>query len=178
MIYDRIENAGCYRTLGPGIAAALDYCAATDFARLPDGRYEIDGDFNAGGEVNAGSGDGGAQAGGQAGGPRLLAIVQRYRPKPLAQIAWEAHRKYIDVQYVVAGAERMGHALWSAALEVRTAYDPDKDVALFDAEGPLLEVRAGSFAVFFPHDVHAPSLAPADGSTAEVLKVVVKVAVG
>ena len=157
MIYDRIENAGCYRSLGPAVVAALDYCAATDFAGLPDGRYEIDSGHDA--------------------DPRLLAIVQRYRPKPLREIAWEGHRKYVDVQYVVAGAERMGHALWSAAMRVRKPYDPDKDVAFFDADGPLLEVRAGCFAVFFPHDVHAPSLAPADGSLDEVLKVVVKVAV-
>lgn len=152
MIFDRIERTSYYRGLSPRIAAALDYCRSTDFAKVAPGRHEIDG-------------------------PRLSAIVQRYRTKPLSQAVWEAHRKYIDVQYVVDGAERMGYLPLTAGLSVKQPYDPQTDAAFYAAWGDLLEVHAGCFTVFFPHDVHAPSLVATIGEPSEVLKVVVKVAV-
>jgi biofilm protein TabA len=142
MILDRLDNADLYGGLGTNIAAALDYLRRTDFSQMPVGRHEVDGD-------------------------RVFAIVQRYRPKPLEQIVWEAHRKYIDVQFVAAGTERMGYVPLGDGLQVRSPYDAEKDAILFDAEGQLLTLSAGEFAVFFPCDVHAPGLATetADDST-------------
>jgi YhcH/YjgK/YiaL family protein len=151
MILDRLENADLYRGLGPGIAAALDYLRATDFSRVPLGRQELDG-------------------------ARLFAIVQRYRTKPLNEAGWEAHRRYLDVQYVVEGDERMGYAPLQAGLAVKQAYDPEKDIAFFETWGDLFEVPAGRFAIFAPQDVHAPGLVPGpEALPTEVLKVVVKV---
>jgi len=150
MILDRLENAGLYRPMGANIALALDYLRRTDFSQMPVGRHEVDGD-------------------------RVFAIVQRYRPKPLAQIVWEAHRQYIDVQYVAAGIERMGYVPLGDGLTVRQPYDAQKDAILFDAAGNLFTMSAGDFAIFAPHDVHAPGLATdlPEGS-AEVCKVVMK----
>lgn len=150
MILDRLENVGLYSGLSAEIAVALDYLRRTDFSEVADGRYEIDGD-------------------------RVYAIVMRYTPKPVAEAAWEAHRKYLDVQYMVAGNERMGYAPLNGGLPARQAYDGDKDYILYDAQGDLFEVSAGSFAIFGPQDVHAPSLASGLGELAgEVRKVVVK----
>ncbi len=150
MILDRLENAGLYRPLGAVIAAALDYLCRTDFSQMPAGRHDVDGD-------------------------RLFALVQRYRPKPLAQIAWEAHRQYIDVQYLAAGTERMGYVPLGDGLSVRQRYDPNKDAILFDADGQLFTVSAGNFAIFAPCDVHAPGLATDTiEDSAEVCKVVMK----
>jgi len=150
MILDRLENAGLYRPMGANIALALDYLRRTDFSQMPVGRHEVDGD-------------------------RVFAIVQRYRPKPLAQIVWEAHRQYIDVQYVAAGIERMGYVPLGDGLTVQQPYDAQKDAILFDAAGNLFTMSAGDFAIFAPHDVHAPGLATdlPEGS-AEVCKVVMK----
>jgi YhcH/YjgK/YiaL family protein len=152
MILDRLEHAAFYRGLSPQIAAALDYLQTTDLAALADGRYELDGE-------------------------RLVAIVQRYRPKPLRRAVWESHRRYVDVQYVVSGVERMGWAALSDALPVRAVYDPARDAAFYDLaarDGLLFPVGPGSFAVFTPHDVHAPGLAPAGAPPGEVCKVVMK----
>jgi YhcH/YjgK/YiaL family protein len=150
VIFDRLENADQYRSMGANVAMALDYLRRTDFSQMPVGRHEVDGD-------------------------RVFAIVQRYRPKPLAQIVWEAHRQYIDVQYVAAGSERMGYVPLGDGLRVRQPYNAEKDAILFDADGQLFMVSAGQFAIFAPNDVHAPGLAtdlPDDA--AEVCKVVVK----
>ena len=150
MILDRIENAMMYRSVGARVSAALNYLRRTDLSRLPEGRHELDGD-------------------------RLFAVVGRYRTKPPEEARWEAHRKYIDVQYVVEGVERIGYAPLAAEMPIREAYDPAKDLVFFDTRGDLLEVRAGGFAVFAPQDVHAPGLAAGDPPVpGEVLKVVMK----
>jgi YhcH/YjgK/YiaL family protein len=150
MILDRLDNASMYRSLGPRIAAALDYLRQTDFSQMADGRYELDGD-------------------------RLVAMVQRYRTRPPAEAKWEAHRQYLDVQYLAAGAERIGYASLRPDLAVVQAYDEAKDVVFFDVAGSLFEVSAGSFAIFAPQDIHAPCLAAgAPPTPADVLKVVIK----
>jgi YhcH/YjgK/YiaL family protein len=150
MILDRLEHARMYRALDADIARAFDYLQQTNFRDVTDGRYELDGD-------------------------RLFALVLRYRPKPLDQAMWEAHRRYIDIQYVVEGSERMGYTCLRGDLPVRQPYDPKKDIIFFDADGDWIEVPAGSFAIFAPHDVHAPGLATdRPEASAEVCKVVVK----
>ncbi len=150
MILDRLDNAVFYRSLGPRIAAALDYLRGTDFSALADGRHELDGD-------------------------RLLAMVQRYRTKPLVKARWEAHRRYLDIQYVVQGEERIGYAPIVEGLRVAEPYDADKDVLFFDVQGDLLQVPAGSFAIFGPQDIHAPGVVRVSPPVArDVLKVVMK----
>ena len=68
-----------------------------------------------------------------------------------------------------------GYAPWVEGLPVQEAYDPQRDVAFYAASGVLVPVSAGMFAIFAPHEVHAPCLAPTEPEPAgEVLKVVVK----
>ena len=150
MIIDRIENRAFYKQLNPRITTALEYLAKTDFTKLAVGKYEIDG-------------------------PKVFAIVQRYVTKPLENIAWEAHREYIDLQYVAEGGERMGYAPLCNHIPIYKEYDPQRDLIFYHAQGDLLTVPAGSFAIFTPQDIHAPGLAvdPSTAST-EVVKVVVK----
>lgn len=88
---------------------------------------------------------------------------------------WEAHRKYIDVQFVAAGVEEMGYANVDT-LTVKKPYDETADYALFDGAGTFVKVPTGSFTIFFPQDGHIPGSA-IDGQPAAVRKVVVKVAV-
>ena len=149
MILDRLENADFYRNLHPRLARAFEYLRTTNLAQLPAGRHDI-----AGGE--------------------LFAISQEYRTKPESEGFWEAHRRYIDVQYIVAGVERMGYAPLPA-LTVRQTYDEEKDLLVCDGRGDFCTVAAGSFAIFAPQDGHMPSLAV--GEPAVVRKVVIKVAV-
>jgi len=150
MILDRLENASMYRALGTAIAAALDYLRQTDFSQVPDGRFELDGD-------------------------RLVSIVQHYRTKPLAEAIWEAHRQYVDVQYLVQGAERIGYASLRDDVPAKEPYDASKDAVFYDVRGDFFELRAGEFAIFTPRDIHAPGLAvtPSEAS-AMIHKVVVK----
>jgi YhcH/YjgK/YiaL family protein len=152
MIKDRLENAAAYSRLGAGIAKALEFLRTTDCTRLAPGKYEIDDQ-------------------------RVFAVVQRYQPKPAEQASWEAHHRYIDVQYVAEGDERMGVLSLTPDLPVAKPYDPHTDLIFYQARGDLLTFQAGEFAIFTPRDVHAPGLAIDSAAAGEVLKVVVKVRV-
>jgi YhcH/YjgK/YiaL family protein len=128
------------------VRQALEYLRTHDMSAVPVGRHEIDGD-------------------------RLVALVQEYTTRPMDECAWEAHRKYIDVQFVVRGSERMGHAPRSS-LVPRQAYDVDRDVSLFEPGAAFVTIGPGSYAIFGPEDVHAPGGAVTEPEV--VRKVVVK----
>lgn len=107
----------------------------------------------------------------------MFAIEQVYRSKPRAEGFFESHRKYIDIQVVLAGEELMevaeiGH------LPVKTPFDADRDVIIYGdfAGASVLRFRAGEAGVYFPADGHMPGLMGASGSQL-VRKTVVKVPV-
>ena len=98
--------------------------------------------------------------------------MQEYTTRAADQCVWEAHRKYIDVQFVVAGVERMGYANL-AQMRERDAYDASARRRLLRARRvEFVTIRAGTFAIFGPEDVHSPGHAA--GAPGLVRKVVVK----
>ncbi len=146
MVIDQLKNASLYYNLGEGIAAALRYLQNTDATKVEPGRYALDGD-------------------------KLYAMVQQYDTKPKAQGFWEAHRKYLDVQYVAQGTEHMGFAHFS---QLRPQpYDAEKDFLKLEGEGEFLLMRAGTFMILGPDDAHMPGMAV--DQSQPVRKVVVKV---
>ncbi len=151
MIVDALSLATPVYQLPERLARGLDFLRTTDARALALGRHDIDGD-------------------------RLFALVHEYTTKPPDQCVWEAHRRYIDVQFLVSGDERMGYAALSQVRE-REPYDSARDVAFFEPGSEFITIREGMFAIFGPEDVHSPSHHPT-GSPAQVRKVVVKVALG
>lgn len=149
MVLDKLENASHYAGLGTRIAAALAWLRENDCTKLPAGKIPVQGD-------------------------QIYALVQDNTTRPREQGVWEAHRKYIDVQFVAAGIEEMGYANVDT-LSVKKPYDEQSDFALFEGSGSYVTVPAGSFTIFFPADGHIPGLAA--GEPAHVRKVVMKVAV-
>jgi len=146
MIADDIRNASLYACSSPGIAAALNYLAATDFSSVEPGRYEIGGG--------------------------CYCIVQDYETAPREQKRYEAHRKYVDVQFIASGQELIGYAnTWT--LRAVEDYDEAGDVAWFEGEGGFVMARAGTFVILFPDDAHMPGVAMAE--PVAVRKVVAKV---
>jgi YhcH/YjgK/YiaL family protein len=146
MIFDTLDNHAHYAGLGYNLPAALKFLLENDLTSLPAGRLDIDGD-------------------------NLYALVQEYVTKPVEQGIWEAHRKYIDVQHMVSGTERMGVA------NLRTMqlgeYIPEKDFQPMSGTGNHLDVFAGAFVIFFPDDAHMPGLQASQPEA--IRKVVLKV---
>ena len=109
-------------------------------------------------------------------GDDIYAVVFSYNTKTADEAKMEAHRKYIDIQMPLAGAEGME---WFpvTALESKTEYDAAKDVILFHREKPgpaRIDLHPGTFALLYPQDAHMPSLMIGE-NPAPIKKVVVKV---
>lgn len=104
------------------------------------------------------------------------AVEMAYLTKSRAEGFFETHRRFVDVQVVVAGEEVMEVAA-AAELGVTQPYDAAKDFTKHaDAGAPsVLRVGPGHAAVFWPEDAHMPGLAL--GQPALVRKTVVKVPV-
>jgi YhcH/YjgK/YiaL family protein len=147
MVLDNLQNASLYTHLNPRISKALDYLKTTDFSKLELGRYDLEGDD-------------------------LFAILMEYDTKPESECKLEAHRKYIDVQYVVSGEELVGFTL-AGTEKVTEPYNDTKDVVFFEAETATFLFKAGQFAVFYPQDLHKPGFTTAAPS--KLKKVVMKV---
>ncbi len=146
MIFDTLDHSAHYAGLGDRIRTALKFLQDTDLSALPVGRIDIDGD-------------------------NLYALVQEYVTKPQEQGMWEAHRRYIDIQYVQRGQERMGFA--SLERMELGEYVPDKDFLPMSGKGNFVTVFAGAFVIFFPQDGHMPGLCV--DAPEPVWKVVLKV---
>ncbi len=148
MIIDKLINARRYSALHPGLEAALCFLRETDLGALPAGPQELDG-------------------------TRLTINVIQAPCRPQEEVKLEAHRKYIDVQYVVAGEERFSWRPTSECVSPEAAFDEEKDFVLFaDEPHAWFPLTADMFVVFFPEDAHGPMC-----GAGEMHKVVVKVAV-
>ncbi len=110
-------------------------------------------------------------------GGGVFAIEQVYPTKPRAEGFFESHRKYIDVQVVVDGAESM-EVEDIRRLAVSEPYLEERDLIKYGdtSMASHLVMRAGDVALFFPSDGHMPSL-QLDGRPVLVRKTVVKVPV-
>lgn len=116
---------------------------------LPKGKYNIDGD-------------------------NVTASVSIDPSKDFEKTNWESHRKFIDIQSIISGEEKMGVSPLSKAT-VTKEYDEKRDAANYSAEGKFYVAGPGDFFIFFPDDVHRPNITP--GGNTVVKKIVIKVRV-
>jgi YhcH/YjgK/YiaL family protein len=123
------------------------YLKQTNLDTLKVGKYIIDGD-------------------------NAFATVTDNPTKAYAQTSWESHRKYIDFQYVITGAEGMEVA-GVATAKVTEPYNAARDVAHYEVAGKLYTATQGTFYLFFPVDAHRVNI-KADGSDHDK-KIVVKI---
>ena len=149
MIVDTLAQCSRYAALSPYFIAAFDYLQKLP-ADQPPGRYDLKG-----------------QPG--------FVLVQSYRTKPVAAPDFEVHRKYIDIQFIQSGFETILWSPLSVLTENVQPYHEGNDIAFFAAppQSAPISLSAGSFAIFFPTDAHAPGLAW--GDPVHVRKVVVKI---
>jgi YhcH/YjgK/YiaL family protein len=151
MVLDTLANAARYESLNSRFAKAFAYLRTVDGTQEL-GRHDLDGDH-------------------------CFALVQTYETKPVERAKFEAHRKYIDIQFIQNGRETILWAPLATMKEETMAYSDEKDAALWKltADTTPLHVSAGHFAILWPQDAHAPCIEWEKPE--QVFKVVVKVAV-
>jgi YhcH/YjgK/YiaL family protein len=105
-------------------------------------------------------------------GDNVFASVTEDPSKDFDKTNWESHRKYIDLQCIITGEEKMGVSPVSKST-VTKEYDDKKDVANYTAEGKFYTGGPGTFFIFFPSDAHRPNITP--GGNKVVKKIVIKI---
>jgi len=103
------------------------------------------------------------------------AMVVSYQTRSAETAAFEAHRKYADIQAVLSGEETLEWAPLEG-LELRDRYNEGKDIEFhkrIDGTGVPLILRPGLFTLLLPQDAHAPQLHVGDTPN-KVKKIVIK----
>ena len=102
----------------------------------------------------------------------VYAIVSEYETKQESK--YEAHRAYVDIQYVTSGQEYIYNGNLDGFVSLN-GYDKDKDIIFFSDKDSVDRYVADSnvMFIFFPSDAHKPSVAIEGPSS--VRKVVVKI---
>lgn len=150
MIKDKLEYSETYYKISDNIKIGFEWLKSQDTDNLEDGRYQIVGD-------------------------KVYANVQTYETKDNAD--YEAHKKYIDIQYVVKGNELIGVCDVNDCVTCKE-YDEEKDIEFLKCkkDDKYQHLEEGEFLVLFPTDAHKPSISPKNKT--EVKKIVVKAAIG
>lgn len=149
MIIDKLSNSHLYSGLGERINKAFAYLKNTDFSKTEPGRYDIDED-------------------------NVFALVNEYNTKDETEGKLEAHKNYLDVQFVAKGKELMGYVPLENQ-KVINPYNEQNDITFFEGEKSFTIVDEGMFAIFFPTDVHLPGIKVKEPEY--VKKIVIKVRV-
>jgi len=149
MIVDKIENSGLYKNLSEKIKKSFEYIKHNNLKNLQPGRYDIDGD-------------------------NIFALISEYQTKAELEGKLEAHKKYIDVQYVIEGEELMGYTPLGEQ-EILEPYKEENDIVFFSGDKLFIKVAKGMFAIFFPEDVHMPGIQIDKKSLVKKLVIKVKV---
>lgn len=105
---------------------------------------------------------------------KAYAMIDKSVSQPPEKVEFEAHRKYIDVHYMISGQVTTGYAPIEK-LKLHTPYDEKDEAAMFYVPATYTKVKLtpGMFAVFFPGGGHMPNC-HLDGAH-DLHKVVVKV---
>ncbi len=151
MIFSSIYNGDDIRHYPEAIQKAIEYLKSNDFNSMETGVYEIQG-------------------------KEIYAQVFDAETAPAEEKRPEVHEKYVDVQFLASGREKIGFSVDTGKYEVDERID-ERDLIFYKSvenEG-FIEVVPGCYSVFFPTDVHRPAVAA--GEPEKIRKVVVKVAV-
>lgn len=151
MIFGHISNPNpC--TFPAAIEKALNFLRTTNFQQLETGVVEIEG-------------------------RDIYAQILDLTTKPKAENPPEVHRRYIDIQFLASGEEIIGVAADCGSNEISQSLLEERDIIFYhqmENESEII-MKPGSYAIFFPQDVHRPACIYNDVS--QIRKVVVKVKV-
>ncbi len=128
---------------------AFTWMKTQDLENLAVGKYPIDGD-------------------------NAFASVTEMVDKNFVDTKWESHQKYIDLQYIIKGKEKIGIAP-SAGAKIINPYNASKDVANYEINDANYATAVPKFFfLFFPADAHRPNIKV---NEEKVKKLVIKILV-
>lgn len=162
MIYGNVHNAMLEQQIAilpKALQSAVRFLKDTDLATHEPGKFDIEPD----------------------GIPMVLQVLD-LTTSPREALRPEIHRKNIDVQFLAAGGpERAGYYSDDGSSEVdEDLLDTPRDILFYHnnpaAPEGTIEMTVGTYAIYFPWDVHIPAIQAGD-SPVPIRKIVLKVPV-
>lgn len=133
MIFGNIKYSDMYSSMSEEVKKVIDFIKSTDLSNFSKGIHEIEGkDF-------------------------FVNIVE-YNLKDEDCGFWEAHRKYLDVHFMISGSERIKMNFLENS-KVKD-YKEEDDFVSFECgkENSYVDLGDGDFLVCYPHDVHMTAI--------------------
>ncbi len=149
MIFSSIYSNDDFSAYPAAIRRVIDYLKSNDFVNMETGVYDLEG-------------------------KDIYVQVMDAETGPVSEKRPESHEKYLDVQFLVTGEEKLGFTPNTGAYEV-DEFIEERDLIFYkkvENEGFVYAVP-GCFSIFFPQDIHRPAVAADQPMT--IRKVVVKV---
>lgn len=147
MIIDKLVNFRDYKISDRNILKAFNMLLNGDFNNKEPGKYTIKND-------------------------EIYLHVNMYKTKNSFKSHPEQHTKYIDIQYVAAGNEKLGYAPYSKQKKLNK-YDTKSDVVFYDCEMSYINFTSGMFAIINTNEIHQPGILLKKSE--HVKKIVIKV---
>lgn len=151
MIFGHISNPNpC--ALPAAIEKALHFLRTTDFHKLDTGVVEIEG-------------------------REIYAQILDLTTKEKTENQPEVHRRYIDIQFLAWGEEIIGVAPDQGENRIAQSLLEERDIIFYHDmknESEMI-MTPGTYAIFFPQDVHRPACIY--NTVSHIRKIVVKVKV-
>ncbi|MCS6047715.1 YhcH/YjgK/YiaL family protein [Klebsiella pneumoniae subsp. pneumoniae] len=141
-------RVGCLRQLSERSTS----CAAPISANWPPGVVEIDG-------------------------KNIFAQIIDLTTREVAENRPEVHRRYLDIQFLAWGEEKIGFAIDNGNNTISESLLAQRDIIFYHGceNESFLEMIPGSYVIFFPQDVHRPGCHKSVATP--IRKIVVKVAI-
>ncbi|HHG8770888.1 TPA: YhcH/YjgK/YiaL family protein [Raoultella planticola] len=132
MIFGHISQPNPCR-LPAAIEKGLEFLRTRDFSQMAPGVVEIDG-------------------------RKIYAQILDLTTRPPDELFPEVHRRYLDVQFLASGEEKIGIAIDTGNNPIRESLLAERDIIFYQhAENEsFIDMVPGHFAIFFPQDVHRP----------------------
>lgn len=152
MIFGSLSECKTYYGTHPRFEMAFNFIKKAIKENLEVGKYEIEG-------------------------ADLYASVQEYSTKVAPEGKFEAHKNYIDIQFIISGTELM-EVDHISKFTPKGEYNDVKDVIFYLDKEDCVQgvVNSGEYGIFFPEDVHKPGMSYKN-NVCSVKKIVVKVRV-
>lgn len=131
MIIDLFKNNSFYNNINHLFIDAFNFLKKKDLLTLEIGDYEINKDI-------------------------IFAKVREYETQNKNKARWEAHKKYIDLHYVVSGTEYIGYAQANEMQKIN--YIKEKDQQVLGGIGEFYKLKCGYFSILYPHEAHMPAV--------------------
>ncbi len=146
MITDNINNAYKYYYLSPAIKQGLEFLSSNNLKSFEPAKYLLDKE-------------------------NIYVNIEEYTTRTSSNI--EAHREYIDIQFIITGEENIGVCNLDNLTPV-SEYNQEKDIVFYNGKITLNHIKQSEFMILFPEDAHLPCQM-VDNNPSSVKKAVVKI---